>query len=346
MGAKLVKRMNHSLQLFDPTDAFYAGLDEDGMQDIVIALAESLDFDFEKDSLRQKSQVSSSEKDKLFNRRLQKLNEISSEIRRFENLIKMNANCVDNMIVPQLRAVSQTFNDHRVKYKKLKQVRHALGSKESQTRHLIEKKQVEMERRLEDRDNSSKISLIEGEIQNMVQRLRKEEKGQKAHQENGQQLEREYRRAQQTLNLKQREVLQVLQQLQSGEEGDGEDNPSMKFKQDQSQKRARKKLAEVGEHVAETMRQLEQSEARMRDLSVRIKEAVESYEHAQQTLSSKVESPRSQLQHSTLNNEDHKFCKPPSPIKGQKENQPLLHHHQRHRTIEPSDQEVFARNPN
>lgn len=79
----------------------------------MINLAQELDFVLDSFSLRQKCQVSSLEKDKIFNRRLQKLNEISSEIRKFEGLIKINGNSVDNMIVPQLRAVSQTFNDHR-----------------------------------------------------------------------------------------------------------------------------------------------------------------------------------------------------------------------------------------
>lgn len=43
------------------------------------------------------------------------------EIRRFERLIKENTNIVDNMILPQLKAMSATYTEHKAKYKKLKQ---------------------------------------------------------------------------------------------------------------------------------------------------------------------------------------------------------------------------------
>lgn len=43
------------------------------------------------------------------------------EVRRFEKLIKDNTNQVDNMILPQLKAMSATYGDHKEKYKKLKQ---------------------------------------------------------------------------------------------------------------------------------------------------------------------------------------------------------------------------------
>jgi len=117
----LKKKIKRCLRFFSPNSQEEdLDLKEEQILELVINLAQELDFQLDAHSLRQKCQISSLEKDKLFNRRLQKLNEISSEIRRFETLIKLNGNSVDNMIVPLLRAVSQTFNEHRLKYKELK----------------------------------------------------------------------------------------------------------------------------------------------------------------------------------------------------------------------------------
>ena len=52
-----------------------------------------------------------------------------SEIKRFEKLIKDNANLVDNMILPQLKAMSSTYTEHKTKYKKLKQARFVLSER-------------------------------------------------------------------------------------------------------------------------------------------------------------------------------------------------------------------------
>ena len=60
------------------------------------------------------------DKDTLYHERHQQLREIINEIRRFERLIKENANLVDNMILPQLKAMSTTYNEHKNKYRKLK----------------------------------------------------------------------------------------------------------------------------------------------------------------------------------------------------------------------------------
>jgi predicted nuclease with TOPRIM domain len=57
------------------------------------------------------------------------LKDLMSEIRRFEKLIKDNANLVDNMILPQLKAMSATYSEHKTKYKKLKQASFVLSER-------------------------------------------------------------------------------------------------------------------------------------------------------------------------------------------------------------------------
>ena len=74
----------------------------------------------DKKLLYTKMQQSNLEKDKLFERKQVQLKDIQGEVKRFEKLIKENSNLVDNMILPQLKAMTTTYNEHKGKYKKLK----------------------------------------------------------------------------------------------------------------------------------------------------------------------------------------------------------------------------------
>jgi hypothetical protein len=61
-------------------------------------------------------------------------------------LIKENANLVDNMILPQLKAMSTTYNEHKNKYRKLKQAGFVV-------RERIKKAEREMQSMIDERDN-------------------------------------------------------------------------------------------------------------------------------------------------------------------------------------------------
>jgi len=80
----------------------------------------------------------------LFHQRHQQLTDIILEIKRFEKLIKENSNLVDNMILPQLKAMSATYVEPKAKYKKLKQasfvLKERLKKAEREMQGLIEEK--------------------------------------------------------------------------------------------------------------------------------------------------------------------------------------------------------------
>jgi hypothetical protein len=84
------------------------------------------------------------EKDVMFEKREKQLKAISSEIKRFEQIIKVNINIVDNMIIPQLKAMTITFNEHKDKYKKLKKASYAFNDRvkkgDKELQELLEKK--------------------------------------------------------------------------------------------------------------------------------------------------------------------------------------------------------------
>ena len=76
----------------------------------VCHLAQSqLNLSLSKEVLHRRLLQSNADKDILFDQRLSQLKDLMSEIRRFEKLIKDNANLVDNMILPQLKAMSATY---------------------------------------------------------------------------------------------------------------------------------------------------------------------------------------------------------------------------------------------
>lgn len=70
--------------------------------------------------------------------------EIVKEIKMFEKLIKENSNLVDNMILPQLKAMTTTYNEHKAKYKKLKQASFVITERikkaEKDEAHLLDEK--------------------------------------------------------------------------------------------------------------------------------------------------------------------------------------------------------------
>lgn len=84
-----------------------------------VALQLSIQLDVK--VLTRRLEQSSRDKDELYAQRQQQLRDIVLEVRRFERLIKENSNMVDNMILPQLKAMSATYTEHKAKYKKLKQ---------------------------------------------------------------------------------------------------------------------------------------------------------------------------------------------------------------------------------
>lgn len=53
-------------------------------------------------------------------------------------MIKENSNLVDNMILPQLKAMTATYNEHKQKYKKLKQAAFVLSERHKKAEKDLE----------------------------------------------------------------------------------------------------------------------------------------------------------------------------------------------------------------
>jgi hypothetical protein len=117
-------------------------LDSDKCLSWICQCASQLSIQLEKQVLQRRLELSGEEKDELFSQRSQQLKDIILEIKRFEKLIKDNSNMVDNMILPQLKAMSATYTEHKDKYKKLKQACFVL-------RERIKKAQRELEKTIE-----------------------------------------------------------------------------------------------------------------------------------------------------------------------------------------------------
>jgi len=91
------------------------------------------------------------------------------EVKRYEKAIKENTNLVDNMIAPQLKAIAATFNEHREKYKKLKQAAYILEEREKKAeRELKERKQQE--------ESKQEQSKREEELRYKLERLESAER--------------------------------------------------------------------------------------------------------------------------------------------------------------------------
>ena len=86
-------------------------------------------------------------------------------------MIKENANLVDNMILPQLKAMSTTYNEHKNKYRKLKQAGFVV-------RERIKKAEREMQAMIDERDNIAtndiQVRSIEEQLQVEKLKLNKE----------------------------------------------------------------------------------------------------------------------------------------------------------------------------
>jgi hypothetical protein len=60
--------------------------------------------------------------DNAYAEKYNKVIEVKNEINRCENNIRKNYHFVDNVIIPQLKAISSTFKAHQKKYIKMKKV--------------------------------------------------------------------------------------------------------------------------------------------------------------------------------------------------------------------------------
>jgi predicted nucleic acid-binding Zn-ribbon protein len=97
-----------------------------------------LSLSLSKDVLLRRLLSSNHDKDTLFAERLTQLQDLLAEIKRFETLIKSNANQVDNLILPQLKAMSATYTAHKLKYKKLKQASFVLSERIKRAKRELE----------------------------------------------------------------------------------------------------------------------------------------------------------------------------------------------------------------
>ncbi|CDW87247.1 UNKNOWN [Stylonychia lemnae] len=223
---------------------------------MIINLSKSLGILIERDMLLQKLHQQSLEKDRLFEKRQVQLIDIVNEIKRFEKLIKENSNLVDNMILPQLKAMSTTYNEHKQKYKKLKQASFVLKER-------IKKAEKEHQTLTEERSKfqsqfhlGSQVRHIEQEILILNERINQEQQEMDRLNENASQIEKEYRRAQQSLLLKERELLRKYA-TDSQKSLNGTQSQLLQsqiIKQEQEEDRLRKKFIEIEEKIKITLK--------------------------------------------------------------------------------------------
>jgi len=76
-------------------------------------------------------------------------------------MIKENSNLVDNMILPQLKAMTTTYNEHKQKYKKLKQAAFVLTERHKKAEKDLEHLKEENLKYFEKNNISHKIKLME-----------------------------------------------------------------------------------------------------------------------------------------------------------------------------------------
>ncbi len=111
------------------------------------------------------------------------------------------------MILPQLKAMSTTYNEHKTKYRKLKQAGFVV-------RERLKKAEREMQAMLDERDSQandeSEARHIEQQMQIERDKLEAERREMDKLQENKEQIDKEYRRAKQSLALKQREAMHKI----------------------------------------------------------------------------------------------------------------------------------------
>lgn len=96
------------------------------------------------------------------------------------------------MILPQLKAMSTTYNEHKNKYRKLKQAGFVV-------RERLKKAEREMQAMLDERDsqanNDNEVRHIEEQLQIEKDKLQGERHEMVKLRENKEQIDKEYRRA-------------------------------------------------------------------------------------------------------------------------------------------------------
>lgn len=86
-------------------------------------------MEIDDDLLAEKFEASSKQKDAIYERRHEKLNDIMNEIRTYEQQIKDYQNAVDNILRPQSQAIVQTYEENKGKYEKLQQMLQAMDER-------------------------------------------------------------------------------------------------------------------------------------------------------------------------------------------------------------------------
>eukprot|EP00347_Sterkiella_histriomuscorum_P005305 403357110 len=282
--SKFYEKINQIQQKIDQETTL---LDLDKCISMIITLSQSLGVLIDKQILLQKLDFSSQEKDKLFEKRQVQLVEIVQEIKRFEKLIKENSNLVDNMILPQLKAMSTTYNEHKQKYKKLKQASFVLKEriKKADKEKISlqeEKSQYQSQFQL-----GQQIKHIEQELISLNQQIINEQQELDRLNENASQIDKEFRRAQQSLLLKERELMRKFgnETLKSSFNGTQSSLlNSTSFKQEHEEDKLKKIFQEIEEKIKNTLKDKEQAFKKHNEISKMLKEAQESMNHAQQMM--------------------------------------------------------------
>lgn len=92
----------------------------DVIEEKLLEISDDLSLTLKRRALREKMETMSNEKDDLFYKRKSNMDEINTEITKMENNIKSNVQFVDNVIIPQLKAINSTYKEHKKTYIKMK----------------------------------------------------------------------------------------------------------------------------------------------------------------------------------------------------------------------------------
>ena len=116
-------------------------LEPDQIIQTVAELAKELEMEIDENLLAQKFQASSKEKDQIYQKRNEKLNDIMSEIKSYEKKIKDYQNVIDNILKPQRKAIHQTFEDNKWKFDRLREALEAMNERQFKAQKELQEMQ-------------------------------------------------------------------------------------------------------------------------------------------------------------------------------------------------------------
>jgi Ni,Fe-hydrogenase I large subunit len=95
------------------------------------------------ESLRQKREQMHDKTDSAFEEKYKRVREVFKEVLKSEQNIRKNYNFVDNVIIPQLKAISSTYKENQKKYSKMKKYLDEIKTEEIHCKEFLSKQSIE-----------------------------------------------------------------------------------------------------------------------------------------------------------------------------------------------------------